>query len=208
MSKGRVLTIDDLKGMTVLATDTGEKLGTVADALIHPVKGDVLGLTVQGAEGTERTFIAGDFIIGPDAVMAGRESRSGEESERALRDGISALKEILGANLITENGKMLGQVREIYIGYDTGEVIYRVAGSTLQKFFGRGFYIPGNLPHAYAANQPRLMVAADTEERFAKDSVDAVLAESTKRDASGTEGSRADVLNADASKGDASTNEP
>ena len=60
-----------LKGMTVvLRSDTGDKIGEIADAIIHPVEGKLMGLIVRTDEGQERALATPNFFIGKDAVIA------------------------------------------------------------------------------------------------------------------------------------------
>jgi hypothetical protein len=79
---------------------------------------------------------------------------------------------MVGTNVVTEDGKLLGRVGEVHLSLETPRVTYRVAESTLQRFLGGGFYIAGDLPSAYSRDGVRMIVPPDTEERYAAESVD------------------------------------
>ncbi|MCG3159576.1 MAG: hypothetical protein JMDDDDMK_00570 [Acidobacteria bacterium] len=162
----------DFRGMVLLAADTGEKLGEVRDALIQPTEGRVIGIVVRSQGADDLRLRTNDFFIGQDAVMTSRESfeHAGDHA-REMAGGIRAVDEMVGANVVTEDGRLLGRISEVYIRTDQPRAVYRVAESTLQKFFGRGFFLPGNVPRSFAPDGARIIVPADTEDRYATSSL-------------------------------------
>ena len=174
MEEMRAMNVEkELKGMTVLRSDTGDKMGEVSDAIVHPTEGRVMGLIVRTREGQEHAIATRSFFIGKDAVMATAGAnfvvQAGDDS---LEDGIPAIVEIVGTNVVTVEGKLLGRVSEVHISLETPRVAYRVTESTLQRFFGGGFYIAGDLPSGYSRDGVRMIVPADTDERYAVTMVD------------------------------------
>jgi uncharacterized protein YrrD len=162
----------DFKGMPILATDTGAKLGEIRDALIHPVEGLVMGGVAVTADGDERRLRVSDFVVGQDAVMMSQKSfRYAGDYANEMEGGIRAIGEMIGSTVVTEDGKLLGRISEVYIGADRPQVVYRVAESTLQKFFGGGFFIDGNVAISYAPDGARIIVPAETEDRYAASSL-------------------------------------
>lgn len=157
----------ELKGMTVLNAGSGEKLGEVTDALINlaqgPTQGQMIGIALRTPEGEMRALASRDFFIGVDAVMAAKEARLETLGQsEALTGGVPA-HELVGINIVTEDGKLLGRVSEVYISTGQSQAVYHVAESTLQRFFGGGFYIAGNVPRAYSPDGVRMIVPDDTE---------------------------------------------
>lgn len=172
-SADKMLNVEkDFKGMPVLATDTGAKLGEMRDAIIHPVEGRVLGGVALTTEGDDLRLRVTDFVIGQDAVMTSQKSyRYAGDYSGEMEGGIRAIGDMIGSKVVTEDGKLLGRVSEVYIGGEQPQVIYRVTESTLQKFFGGGFYIAGNIALSYAPDGARIIVPADTEDRYAASSL-------------------------------------
>jgi sporulation protein YlmC with PRC-barrel domain len=163
----------ELKGMTVLRSDTGDKMGEVSDAIVHPTEGRVMGLIVRTDEGQERALATRDFLIGKDAVMATAgasfvEAASGDRPE----GGVPAIGEVVGTNVVTDEGRFLGRVSEVHISLEEPRVAYRVTESTLQRFLGGGFYIPGDLPSGYSRDGVRMIVPAEIEDVYALSTVD------------------------------------
>jgi len=162
----------DFRGMPLLAADTGAKLGEVYDAILQPTEGRVMGVVVRTLDGDDLRLRISDIIIGQDAVMT-----SGESFEHAgdhageMAGGIRAVDEMIGSNVVTEDGNLLGRISEVYIRVDKPQAVYRVAESTLQKFFGGGFFLPGDAARSYAPDGTRMIVPADTEERYAASSL-------------------------------------
>jgi uncharacterized protein YrrD len=166
----------DLRGMPLLAVDTGAKLGEIRDAIIQPVEGRVIAVIVRTLDNDELRLRINDVIIGPDAVMTSWESfaHAGDRSSE-MTGGVRAIDELVGANIVTEDGDLLGRISEVYIRTDKPQAIYRVAESRIQKFLGRGFFLPGAAARSYAPDGVRMIVPADTVERYASSSLGGAL---------------------------------
>ncbi|MEP7340123.1 MAG: PRC-barrel domain-containing protein [Acidobacteriota bacterium] len=161
----------DLKGRAVLKSDTGEKLGQVEDVIINPTNGWVVGIALRSVEGATISLSAQDYVIGRDAVMV----RPGTLKPTTLAGdtlagGVNS-SAIVGANVVTEDGKLLGRVSEVHVSEDRSVAIYHVVESTLQRFFGGGFFLAGDVPQAYSQEGRRLIVPANTEDMHARSSL-------------------------------------
>jgi sporulation protein YlmC with PRC-barrel domain len=88
-----------------------------------------------------------------------------------MAGGVRALDEMIGSNVVTENGELLGRISEIYIRVDRPQAVYRVTESRIQKLFGGGFFLRGDATRSYARDGARMIVPADTEERYAASSL-------------------------------------
>jgi sporulation protein YlmC with PRC-barrel domain len=176
MEKERTLDISDLKGMSILAADSGERLGEVTDAIIHPTKGKILGIRLTTADGERRVLGVQEIRIGEDAIMAapGTHPHAADDVEE-LREGVSAGDGIIGANVVTAAGKLIGRISGVYVSIDRPRTAYRVTESTLQRWFGGGFFIAGDVPSGYAADRPRFIVPEDVEETWGADSLTEAL---------------------------------
>lgn len=166
----------NLRGMPLLAVDTGAKLGEIRDAIIQPVEGRVIGVIVRTLDNDELRLRIDDVIIGPDAVMTSWESfaHAGDRSSE-MAGGARALDELAGTNIVTEDGDLLGRISEVYIRADKPLAVYRVAESKIQKFLGRGFFLSADAARSYAPDGARLIVPADTVERYASSSLGGAL---------------------------------
>src|SRR5262245_63211310 len=124
----------DLRGMSLLAADTGAKLGEIRDAVIQPIEGRVMGVVVRTPDGDELRLRISDIIIGQDAVMTSWESFeiAGNYAGEMAR-GVRAIDQMIGSKVVTEDGNLLGRVSEVYIRVDKPQAVYRIAESTLQK---------------------------------------------------------------------------
>ena len=167
MSENKFLNIaKDLKRRTVLISDSGERLGEVSDVIIHPTKGKMLGIEIENPDHQLGFLEAVHFTIGPDAVMAKKTIHFQESrTEENFGGGVRALKDLIGTNVVTDQGKLIGKVSEVYTSLDGSSAVFHVAESTLQRFLGRGFYMAGDIPNAYSSDGVRLIVPSDTEDR-------------------------------------------
>lgn len=172
MSEIRTLNvIKELKGMPVL-TARGEDLGQVWDVIVHPTEGNVYGIIIRTPEGRDCGLAARDFFIGASAVMAVKPAYLNEQGLTELMpDGVYALRDLAGTKVITEDGQLIGQVSDVYIAADWPQAFYRVTDSVWQRFLGGGFFIAGDVPHAYSPDGLRMIVPADTRNRYAATSL-------------------------------------
>ncbi len=179
MADKKTLRIEEFQGMAVLDSETGAKLGEVADVIVHPTEGRVLGITIKDTGGDVMALGVHEILIGADAVMAQGAATlekwmpGTNVAETALASG-----EVIGTNIVTEDGRLIGKVNDVYISTETPRTFYRVAGSALQRFLGGGFFIPGDLPHAISSDGIRMIVPADTEEQAAS-SIDEAITRPT-----------------------------
>jgi sporulation protein YlmC with PRC-barrel domain len=172
----RTLDLGHLRKMSVLDAGSGEKVGEVLDAVVHPTEGRLVGIVVRLNSGEDAVLPVGSLRIGDNAVMATAgaplEVRA---SSTVLRDGVLAAGRLVGANVVTEDGRLLGKVNDVEFIPDLGLAAYKVTDSMLKKIFGGGFYIAGDLPVAISSDGVRMIVPTDTEDRHAAGSVEELL---------------------------------
>lgn len=188
MSETRTLNVtNELVGMRVLmpkpfrelgkVSNTYKRLGEVTDAIVHPTEGRLLGLGVRTLEGNERVLLAVCPHEGDERVLNEHDFRIGAESvitiENALCDpkdldtslagGAYACSELVGAKVVTDEGRLLGSVSEVHLLVQDRKVLYRVTESKWKRPFGGGFLMAGNAPRSYSRAGMRLIVPFDME---------------------------------------------
>ena len=148
-----------VSGMPVFVMGTGERLGYVSDAIVDPVTGQLLGVTLQSRKGNEPAIATNDFIIASNAILAAEGTLCEREDLRGERGrDACTCSELLGASVVTDQGEWVGRVIEIHISVESPCTVYRVVESRFQAFWGRGFYMSGNAPRAYSRSGARLIV--------------------------------------------------
>jgi uncharacterized protein YrrD len=171
MKQGRSISYEKIKGMSVLESRSGAMIGTVSDMIIDPSAGKMLGIAVILPDKETQSIGSSHVHIGDDAVMISDGNSAALDFTEDYARGIVA-GTILGAKLVTEDGRLVGQISEIHIDKDTPEIFYHIAGSNLQRMFGGGFYISAKIPKAYSPDGKRLIVPTDIEEHHAKRSLE------------------------------------
>jgi sporulation protein YlmC with PRC-barrel domain len=173
----RILNVEkDLKGMSVIKVDSGSKMGEVTGAVVHPIEGKMLGVIIRTSEDKGRILLTENFFIGADAIMADAKARFEEIPSPKLEGGVPALAAIIGTNLVTEEGRLVGRVSEVHISTKKPFAVYKVAESTLQIFFGGGFYIPAYAVRAYSDDGVRMVVPANIEDGYGTSSPEDAMA--------------------------------
>lgn len=174
-----VLSADSLIGKTILSLTSGNKVGEVSDLMIDPLRGLLLGLAVQPAHGAAQAAILTRDLhsFGEDAVMIRNDNSLTDPGEASPATFFAIRKNIIGAKIITESGKLLGEVAAVYL--DTSgtpaAAIYEVRESLLDKLLRRAIFIPASAGLAVSDNAERIIVPDETQ-REAVDNLPTLLA--------------------------------
>jgi sporulation protein YlmC with PRC-barrel domain len=153
--------VGQIKKMPVALLETGETMGRILDVILHPIEGTVLGLIVQSTEGVTYALAADDFfILNKKNIVVVAESAMANQSGAwgKMTYGISVSRKAIGASIVTENGRYVGYVSDVFIADEPLRVVYQVLESLWQKYFGSGFYIPADLPYAWSRDGLRFIV--------------------------------------------------
>ena len=162
--------VDALTGKSVISRATGNKLGSVHDLIVDPVKGVLLGLSAETPEGGGHVIDSREvYSFGPDAVMVNGDDSLSPVGGSPLADAPLAKKELVGASVVTEGGKLLGQVADVFVRDSSPpQVIYELRESVLDKLLGRATFIAASAGRAVSADFKRIIVPDDTPEQAAE----------------------------------------
>ena len=114
-SIGKIHPVDILIGRVVLSRTTANKIGQSHDLIIDPCKGVLAGLTVRMPDESLRLVNYHEiYSFGPDAVMISSDESAMPVQDSPLKALPLAKSNLIGVNVVTENGKLLGQIANIY----------------------------------------------------------------------------------------------
>lgn len=126
----------------VRSSRTGELLGRVADILINPDEGRIVGLVVDRGDGwVIRDF---EYIDGMFRVSGDDPARTDLNNNDAK--SVSVIEDIIGARVVTTGGTLLGRVSEAGVSDEGSLAIFRISKSFLHQFFRRGLLIRSDAP--------------------------------------------------------------
>ena len=140
----------ELRGRAVVSLVEAKKVGSVADVFFRSETGEIAGLAIStggfaahlpGGAGDRRLVGISDVkAIGQDAVTIPDQSLLARpEQMTELRD-LPSVDRVIGLKVVTEGGKLVGKVADIFLDPIARRVInYRVrssSGSPLQGFIG------------------------------------------------------------------------
>lgn len=169
--------VDTLIGRAVLSRSTANKVGQVHDLIVDAAKGELSGLVVQMPDESLRSVeYNGIYSFGPDAVMVNSDESAVPAEDSPLKALPLAKHNLIGVNVVTEGGKLLGQIANVYIRLaETLLLIYEVRSSILDKLLGHSLYFPATNSRAISDDFSRIVVSEDTAEG-ADNSLDALEA--------------------------------
>ncbi len=151
-----------LKGRDVLAAGTMRRLGEVADAVIHPTEGRLLGLALKTDAGVEHILPAHQLSVRHDhAIVSSGDADAAPGDAAVPPEGAFALREIVGASVITEAGELIGRVSDVHLAARGARVVYEVAPTRLQRILGGGFRLNAAASLTFSRAGSRLIVPAD-----------------------------------------------
>jgi uncharacterized protein YrrD len=162
-------TLDTLIGRPILSRLTANKLGQTYDCIINVGQGVLAGLVVQMPDGSLRLVDYGEvYSIGADAIMITNDESIMPVQDSPLKALPLARSNLVNANVVTEGGKLLGQIANVY--YRLGEtllLIYEVRSSILDKLLRHALFFPASQGRAISVDFARIVVAEDTVEKSA-----------------------------------------
>lgn len=159
--------IDFLIGRAVLVRTTANKLGQVHDLIISPAKGDLVGLSVRLPDESLRLVDYREiYSFGQDAVMINSDESAIATQDSPLKALPLAKSNLIGMKVVTESGKLLGQIANLYTYLaETVLFIYEVRSSILDKILGHALFFPASQGRAMSEDFARIVVAEDTSEK-------------------------------------------
>jgi len=172
---GDIHSVDSLIGRTILSRATGNKLGRVHDLIVDPLEGLLLGIAAKTEKEELWVVEQGEiFSFGPDAVMVDADDSLSPGEGSGLYGAPLAKHTLIGAHVVTESGKLLGQVADLFIlGAPPTMVVYEVRESILDKLLGRALFLRASAGRALSVDAKRIIVpdnsageASDTLEAF------------------------------------------
>jgi sporulation protein YlmC with PRC-barrel domain len=165
-----IISIKRLRGMVALDADTARKWGCVTDIVINPVKGTVMAPLFQTSAGDEYALAPEDFHIHNEAnavIAFGSPVTEQAELTRLLGSGARAEGELVGSDVVTNDGCLLGRVTEVFLQQEPMRAIYHITSSLWQRLFGGGLYLAGNAPFAFSHVGSRLIAPDDAQQQHA-----------------------------------------
>ena len=108
--------IDSLLGKTIISRSSGNKLGEISDLILEPAEGLLLGLVVQPSHEDSRIIDSREITsFGEDAVMVNNDNALMNLQDSSLSAHPHAKKDLTGTKIISEGGKLLGEIANIVL---------------------------------------------------------------------------------------------
>lgn len=168
---------DDLIGKPVLSKVSGNKLGEVADLYVDPIQGVLKGITIKNAKGRFGGLDYNDiYSFGKDAIMASADENIVPLEENWVKQHSHAKKHLVGINVVTESGNLIGKVVDIHVRLSAPPVVvYEIGETVLDRWLGRDFFIPASAGTALSDNAERIVISNESA-RGAAPSLKALIA--------------------------------
>jgi uncharacterized protein YrrD len=164
-------TWEDVSGITVIAIDSGAKIGRVEDLVFDFQENCLLGILVENIDPTQKgRFVSYSQVrgMGPNAVMIEGEGDLVRPDEDArISEAIGQRVEIKGKEVYTMDGKDLGRITDVEFDEKTGRIEgFEVSGGVLSDAYSGRSFIPA--PRTIRIGKDVCLVPAETAEEVEK----------------------------------------
>jgi sporulation protein YlmC with PRC-barrel domain len=130
-----MIRFSDISGHKVLDTSSATTVGKVAAPIIDPVERKVVGFRVKKSKGPGDVVLwSGLSGLGPDALTVDSAERLADPPAE-LKTRASGKLDVLGRNVLTDQGRSLGKVKDLEFDPDDGG---RVTSLILKDSFVNG----------------------------------------------------------------------
>ena len=153
--------VTNLIDWPVIENQSEKRIGEVIDVAIHPTRGELTGIVIMTDAGEKAALRANAFQIHlpMKKVYANKSSLlPGSEIKESFKESVTIYKGLLGSEVVTRNGDLLGRVLSVYIEPAGRQVFYRVFSSWAAVLMEGGFYLAARVPYFYSRVRRRLIV--------------------------------------------------
>jgi sporulation protein YlmC with PRC-barrel domain len=133
MENRTVVRATELSGRAVIDLDCAQKVGKVDKIVIDPNARRVAAFLISrdaAMEGESPNMIvpaSSVHAIGPDALTIHYSTAANDETTRL--DGLPRASDLIGRKVVSEDGRMLGQVDDVLISREDGRILGYTLGS-------------------------------------------------------------------------------
>ena len=160
-----VQNIRSVIGRPVLSLETANKLGSVDDLIVDPLKGQLAGISIQRLD-ESRALVEWRVVhsIGSDAIMVDRDDSLVQFDRSTIKTLPRAKKDLIGVKVITEHGELMGKISALFLCLaETPVFIYEVRSSIFDKLLGHAVYFAASLGCAFSDDGISLVVTDDPD---------------------------------------------
>ena len=125
-----------------------------------------MAILVETTDGAERVFTAERCVYQRNSAFvidSNDEFLSPIDFARIEPQCVPVCRQLIGAQIITEQGRLLGYVSEVLLRCDSKTTSYHVAVADWRRLFKLSFHLPGDAPHYYSPFGSRLLVTDQTQ---------------------------------------------
>ena len=129
--------VTNLIDWPVIENQSEKRIGEIIDVAIHPTEGELTGIVIKTDAGEKAALRADAFQIHLPLkkVYANRSSLlPGSEIKEIFKKSVTIYKGLLGCEVMTRQGELLGRILSVYINLSGRRVFYRVFTSWAAVF--------------------------------------------------------------------------
>lgn len=153
------MTASQLVDKQVINSNSTDKLGKISDLIVEPTLGILSGLTIKSINGQDFSFDWQSIVLDEDEVYVQNDFIN-QANHTGQSGSVKVFGELAGASIVTEQGKLIGHVRDLFFQLDDLKIFYKISIPGWRQMLRHEYFLEGNLPYAYSRICNRLIVPA------------------------------------------------
>lgn len=157
--------IKELLGLPAINLSTGEQIGEVIDVVIDAANYRLVGVLLRHKSWFHagQGILYADMSIGPDAITVADQSAVINAAALAAQRQILTCEDMIGKQLVTPEGELMGTLSDIYLDPATGLLTaYEVSDSVIKDLLEGRSTMP--LPAAQRIAEEAVIVELDARQ--------------------------------------------
>ncbi len=154
-----------LQRKIILVDAIPRTLGVISQVFLHPPKGKLLGTAIRMKNETTPLLVALNYLLFPDLQTENEQVTVFSDSFSVVEEfetGVTTYQDFLGAEIVTDKGKLCGRIKEVYFREDNLQTVYEVKRPGLQGFIHLSYFIVGGTSDYYSHRHRRLILPVGT----------------------------------------------
>lgn len=150
-----------LQQKIILMDETTRQVGEVSQFYLHPTKGILLGVAIRLETDPTPLLVALRYLLCSDLQPETEQVAVLTDSFSMVEEfeaGVTTYQDFLGAEIVTDEGRLCGRIKEVYFREDNLQTIYQVKRPGLFGFLRPSYFVLGSEGDYYSHRRRRLIL--------------------------------------------------
>lgn len=151
-----------LRKRMILINEQTHSLGVLSQVFLDPANGVLLGFAIRLEGKSKPLLVAINYLLFTENASMHNQIAALTDAFSVVEEfeeGATTYQDFLGADIVTEGGKLCGQIKEVFFDEECLRTVYQVKASGWRGLFGKPFFIRGGDGDFYSYRRRRLILS-------------------------------------------------